>query len=167
LVKISILRAPCHYFEGDEMSGEAEIRATGGCLCGGVAYEVRGPVRDALLCHCENCRRTHGNYSAYASARREDLVMVKNETLRWYHTDKDVTPNVQRGFCSECGASVFWDPEGYEYVYFSAGSLDQPTGIGSAGHIWLSEKGDWYEITDELPRSDESSKGRYFGTPHQ
>jgi len=77
-----------------------------------------------------------------------------------------VTPNVRRGFCSECGASVFWDPEGYEFVYFSAGSLDQPTGIGSAGHIWLSEMGDWYEITDELPRSEGSSKGRYFDTPH-
>lgn len=154
-------------WRGDPMSAEGEApRATGSCLCGGVAYEVRGPVRDALLCHCENCRRTHGNYAAYASARREDLVIARDATLRWYHTDKDVTPNVKRGFCSECGASVFWDPEGYEFVYFSAGSLDQPTGIGSAGHIWLSEKGDWYELTDDLPKSEESSKGRYFGTPH-
>ncbi len=149
------------------MPAEVEApRATGSCLCGGVAFEVRGPVRDALFCHCENCRRTHGNFSAYASSAREDLVISKEDTLRWYHTDKDVTPNVQRGFCSVCGASVFWDPQGYEYVYFSAGCLDVPTGIKGAGHIWLSEKSDYYEITDDLPTSEDSSKGRYFGTPH-
>ncbi len=149
------------------MSAEAEApRATGSCLCGGVAFEVRGPVRDALFCHCENCRRTHGNYSAYASSVREDLVITKDDTLRWYHTDKDVTPNVRRGFCSLCGASVLWDPQGYEYVYFSAGCLDTPTDIKGAGHIWTSEKSDYYEITDDLPRSEGSSKGHYFGTPH-
>lgn len=149
------------------MLEEAEApRATGSCLCGGVQYEVRGPVRDALFCHCENCRRTHGHFSAYASTRREDLVVTQDRTLRWYHTDKDVTPNVRRSFCSECGSSVFWDPQGYEFVYFSAGSLNAPTGIKGAGHIWLSEKGDYYEITDDLPKSEGSSKGRYFGTPH-
>jgi hypothetical protein len=149
------------------MPADAETpRATGSCLCCGVQFEVRGPVRDALFCHCENCRRTHGNFSAYASSRRDDLVITQDATLRWYHTDKDVTPDVRRGFCCACGASVFWDPRGYEFVYFSSGCLDQPTGIGVAGHIWLSEKGDYYEVTDELPKSEGSSKGRYFGTPH-
>ena len=149
------------------MSGESEEpRATGSCLCGGVQYEVRGPLRDVIFCHCENCRRTSGNFSANASSRREDLVITRDRTLRWYHTDKDVTPNVRRGFCSECGASVFWDPQGYEFVYFSAGSLNAPTGLKVAGHIWLSEKSDYYEIDDELPKSEGSSKGRYFGTPH-
>jgi hypothetical protein len=35
-----------------------------------------------------------------------------------------------------------------------------------AGHIWTSEKSDYYEINDDLPRSEGSSKGRYFDTPH-
>ena len=91
-------------------TGNDGRKATGHCLCGGVRYDVNGPLRDILFCHCENCRRTHGNFSAYTSARREDLVITGRDTLKWYHTDKDVTPNVQRGFCSECGASVFWDP---------------------------------------------------------
>jgi len=93
-------------------------------------------------------------------------VVTQDRTLSWYHTDKDVTPNVRRGFCSECGASVFWDPQGYEFVYFSSGSVNAPTGIKGAGHIWLSEKGDYYEVNDDLPKSEGSSKGRYFGTPH-
>jgi hypothetical protein len=140
---------------------------TGSCLCGDVRYEVRGPLRDILFCHCENCRRAHGNFSAYSSCRRDDLVVTSDGPLRWYHTDKDVTPDVQRGFCSRCGSSLFWDPQGYEYVYLSAGTLDPPTGIKGAGHIWLSEAGDYYEIRDDLPKAQGSSKGRFLGTPHE
>lgn len=140
---------------------------SGSCLCGGVRYEVHGPLRDILFCHCENCRRAHGNFSAYSSSRRGDLVVTSDGPLRWYHTDKDVTPNVRRGFCSRCGSSLFWDPRGYEYVYISAGTLDPPTGIKGAGHIWLSEAGDYYGICDDLPKAQGSSKGRFLGTPHE
>ena len=35
--------------------------ATGGCLCGAVRYQVHGPLRDVLICHCVECRRWHGN----------------------------------------------------------------------------------------------------------
>jgi hypothetical protein len=122
--------------------------------------------RAILFCHCFNCRRTHGHFSAYTSSHREDLVITEERGLRWFHTDKDVTPGVQRGFYGECGSSVFWDPHGYEYVYISAGTVDAPTGVKGAGHVWLSEQGDYYEIADGLPRVEGSSKGRFLGTPH-
>jgi hypothetical protein len=138
------------------------VRATGGCLCGAVHYEVRGPLRDVLFCHCINCRRTHGHVSAYASSRREDLVVTEDRSLKWYRSTQDVTPNVHRGFCQECGASLFWDPRGQDFVYISAGSLDSPTGVKGAGHIWLSEAGDYYEIHDDLPRAEGSSQGRFL-----
>jgi hypothetical protein len=41
-----------------------QIRATGGCLCGAVRYEVRGPLRPVVYCHCTQCRRTSGHFSA-------------------------------------------------------------------------------------------------------
>jgi len=138
------------------------VRATGSCLCGAVKYEVRGRLRDVLFCHCYNCRRTHGHVSAYASSRRGDLAITEDRGLKWYHTDKDVTPNVQRGFCQECGASVFWDPRGQDNIYISAGTLDAPTGVKGAGRIWLSEACDYYKIDDELPRADGSSHGRFL-----
>ncbi len=43
--------------------------ARGGCLCGAVRYEVQGPLRDVLICHCEECRRWHGHVSATTAAR--------------------------------------------------------------------------------------------------
>ena len=38
-----------------------DARASGHCLCGAVSFEVHGPLRDILLCHCEECRRWLGN----------------------------------------------------------------------------------------------------------
>jgi len=140
-----------------------ERASSGGCLCGAVRYRARN-LRDVLFCHCEKCRRTHGHVSAYASARREDLELVNDRGLTWYRSETDETPGVHRGFCRVCGSSLFWDPRGQEHVYISAGTLDQPTGLRAVGHIWLSQAGDYYRITDDLPRSEGSSGGRYLAS---
>ncbi len=133
-------------------SDDQEVRATGRCLCGAVKYEVRGPLRDVINCHCEKCRRTHGHAAAYTRARLKDLVLLETKSLKWYRSIYDETPNVYRGFCTECGASLFWEPRGQDFIAIAAGSLDPPTGLKTIGHIWLDQAGDYYELSDELPK---------------
>ena len=36
------------------------------------------------------------------------------------------------------------------------GCLDEPTGLELADHIFVSEKGDYYDITDGLPQAARS-----------
>lgn len=142
-------------------NGNNTVRATGGCLCGAVRYEVRRPLRNVINCHCSKCRRTHGHTAPYTSARREDLVLTKQDGLKWYRSITDETPNVHRGFCKECGSSLFWDPRSIgENIAISAGTLDSPTGLKTIGHVWVSQAGDYYEITDDLPRFEESHGGQ-------
>ena len=62
----------------------AEVRASGGCLCGEVTYVVRGPLRDVLICHCADCRRWHGHAAAMTSARRGDVTISAPESVRWF-----------------------------------------------------------------------------------
>ena len=38
------------------------------------------------------------------------------------------------------------------------GCLDEPTGIRLANHIFVGEKGDYYEIGDGLPQTLESDR---------
>lgn len=57
---------------------------TGGCLCGGVRYRVRGALRHVTACHCNQCRRTSGHHAAMTSASTEDLSLIRSETLAWY-----------------------------------------------------------------------------------
>lgn len=133
---------------GETAMGEAPLRATGACLCGGVRFEVRGPLRDVIVCHCGQCRRTHGHVAAYSSAARSDVVFRADSTLAWYES----SPQARRGFCSACGASLFWEPRGEGRLGLAAGCLDAPTGLETVRHIFVDDAGDYYEIADGLPR---------------
>jgi hypothetical protein len=64
---------------------------------------------------------------------------------------------MHRGSCSTCGASLFFDPldkEKHNWIGISMGSLDTPTGTKLALHIFVAEKGDYYEISDGLPQNE-------------
>ena len=137
----------------------SSIRATGGCLCGAVKYEIHGKLYNVINCHCSKCRRVHGHFSAHASSKREDLKLVEEGGLKWYRSVTDETPDVYRGFCQECGSSLFWDARGDDYMYISAGTLDQPTGLKTIVHIWMSQAGDYYELTDDLEKCQEDTSG--------
>jgi hypothetical protein len=132
-------------------------RLDGGCLCGQVRYQITGPRRDIINCHCQNCRRTHGHVAAYTSVHKKDLLLIRQQSLKWYH---DRSPDTYRGFCRECGASLFWDArDGNNKMAVSAGTLDTGHGLKTIGHVYVSEAGDYYEISDDLPQFECSNAG--------
>ena len=131
------------------------IRGTGGCLCGAVRYEVRGPLRAVVDCHCTLCRRTSGHFAAFTATRPEDLVLIESEGLRWYRA----SATARRGFCGVCGSSLFWEPSSGERVSIAAGTLDPPTGLETAAHIFVEDSGDYYTIGDGLPQRADGNHG--------
>ncbi len=132
--------------------------ATGRCLCGAVRYEVRGPLRDILLCHCIECRRWHGHISACTAARKHDLVLTEARGLRWIDSS-DSDADARRGFCGECGSSLFWDPPRRDSISISAGTLDDAGGLRVAGHWYTAQAGAYYEVpTDGLPHHAHSGE---------
>jgi hypothetical protein len=138
-------------------AGDA-TRATGGCLCGAVRYEVRGPLRDVVLCHCSRCRRTHGHVAAYSACAREDLTLTEDRGLRWYADD-----DRERGFCGECGGSLFWRAPDRGVVSVAAGTLDAPTGLRTVGQIFVASAGDYYALHGEGERFDEAMPDGWSG----
>lgn len=136
-------------------SKEAADAHAGGCLCGAVRYAVRGPLRDVIACHCTQCRRSTGHYFAATAARRENFVLTEQRGLRWYQS----SPAARRGFCAECGSNLFWDGKDYAHISITAGSLDGPTGLRLAKHIFVADKGDYYAIADGAPQADGRNHG--------
>ena len=129
-----------------------EPRATGGCLCGAVRYEVRGSLRDILICHCGECRRAHGSVGAYSAAHLEEFTVLDETALRWVDSPES-DHHAQRGFCGECGSSLFWQGRNLPRIGIAAGTLDRPTGLRVAAHIYTHQAGDWDELpADGLPR---------------
>ena len=129
---------------------------TGGCLCGQVRYEVKGALRGVVNCHCTMCQKLHGVFGAHAKARKVNIRITEDRGLAWYKTS-DVA---RRGFCRNCGSSLFWEPFDYDATGILAGSLDGPTGLDTIGHIFVGEKSDFYDIYDDLPKFPASSDGK-------
>lgn len=119
----------------------------GHCLCGGVTFQTRGPLRDIVACHCTQCRRQSGHFYAATSVADECLTVQEGGTLSWYQS----SDNAERGFCARCGSALFWRLAGEGRTSVLAGAFDGPTGLKLGRHIFCADKGDYYEIDDGLP----------------
>ena len=120
----------------------------GECLCGSVKFKLNGKLRDIINCHCSQCMRTHGNYGAYTAVNKKDLVFLNDEGLKWYYS----SINARRGFCQNCGASIFFERFGGKTISIAAGMLVYYEILKTSAHIFFDEKPDYYKINDKLPK---------------
>lgn len=123
------------------------MKHTGSCLCGDITYVITGPLRPVVACHCAQCRKSSGHHVAATSCHRDDIEITGK--VAWYQS----SDTARRGFCGTCGSNLFWDGAGVNLSIF-AGTLDGPTGLKMAGHIFCADKGDYYELSDDLPKAD-------------
>ncbi|MDA0231281.1 MAG: GFA family protein [Proteobacteria bacterium] len=137
------------------MNGD-QTALEGGCQCGAVRYAVRGELRGVVNCHCDMCRRLHGAFGAYTKVENAALSLVEESGLTWYAS----SDKARRGFCRVCGASLFWQPSGAQTTSIAAGTLDPPSGLTTIGHIFTGEKGDFYDIVDDLQQFAGSAEGK-------
>ena len=123
----------------------------GSCDCQGVVFELIGELRDVVFCHCSQCRKTSGHYWAATQVPKVNLNLIKATSLSWY----DSSDKARRGFCSVCGSSMFYERKGIDKISVSAGSLEIPTSLDRMRHIYVTSKGDYYDISDDLPQFEE------------
>lgn len=117
----------------------------GSCLCGAVRFSGSLESPEVTACHCGQCRRWSGH--VWASFDLEEPVI--EGPVRWFQS----SDQAERGFCGTCGSVLFWRPVGRETVSVSPGALDNPTGLALTRHIYVADKGDYYEIADGLPQT--------------
>lgn len=123
----------------------------GSCLCGAVQFSVTADLAAPNACHCRMCRKVSGHYFASTEVARTDLDIRQARGLRWFAS----SAKVRRGFCGECGSSLFWDPPARDWIAVAMGAFDEPTGVALDLHIFVGSKGDYYQIADGLPQNAE------------
>jgi hypothetical protein len=131
---------------------DMEQENTGSCNCGGVRFRTRGALREVIACHCSQCRKQTGLYYAATNIVDSELQLEGAENVTWYRSSQ----NARRGFCRTCGSALFWKMDSADYTSIMAGVFDEPTNLTIGYHIFCSDKGDFYEITDGLPKFDQS-----------
>jgi hypothetical protein len=126
---------------------------TGSCLCGAVTLQVEGDLGSAEACHCTQCRKWTGHILISTEVPNSALTIDGAEHVTWYPSSE----KVRRGFCAKCGASLFFDPvdkDKHDWIGISMGAFEMPTETKLALHIFVAEKGDYYEINDGLPQNE-------------
>ena len=124
----------------------------GACLCGRVRFMTRGPLRGVVYCHCSQCRRQTGHYLATTDVEDANIVIEGADNLTWFAA----SDFAQRGFCKTCGSVMFWKRNGADRLAVTAGTFAAPSGLAGECHIFVADKGDYYEIADGLPQHDRS-----------
>lgn len=122
----------------------------GRCECGRVTYEVDGPLDQVTVCHCSQCRRTSGHIWASIVAKDGTYRITSDDTLKWFAS----SDKAERGFCTECGSSLFYRMHERPELAIASGTLDQPTGLALKRHIFAGDKADYYDISDKAPQFD-------------
>lgn len=112
----------------------------GSCLCGAVAFETFGPLRPVIACHCRQCRKVSGHFWAATSVPHERFRLTRSEGLVWFRS----SAQARRGFCAQCGATLFWQPEGEARVSISPGAFDDAADLVMGEHIFTEDAGDYY-----------------------
>ena len=124
------------------------------CLCGGIKLKVKGKLRHVINCHCLQCMKTHGNYAAYTSCLEENITFINKKTLKWYNSSKVA----KRGFCSTCGASMFYKLLKSNNISIAAGMFNNPTKLKTHSNIFTKGKLDYYKLQPTLPKFYKNSK---------
>jgi hypothetical protein len=126
---------------------------SGGCLCGTVKFTAKGALRGVVYCHCTQCRRQSGHHFASTNIGNDRLSISGADAIVWYAASDDA----KRGFCGTCGSVMFWKHRKLDYTSINAGAFDMPSGLKAEKHIFVADKGDYYDIDDGLPQFARSS----------
>ena len=118
------------------------------CLCGAITVRVDGPLGAPDACHCSQCRRQSGHVWASTDIERTAVTITGEDQISWYQSSE----KVRRGFCRTCGSVLFWDVAGRSRLAIAMGAFDAPTGTRLAKHIFTADKGDYYDIADDVPQ---------------
>lgn len=121
---------------------------TGSCLCGDIRFETSAEPQGASMCHCGQCRKQSGGI--WSSAYVPEAGLTITGPVSWFAS----SDTAKRGICPRCGSFLFWKAHDENTISFSLGSVDGPTGLSLTKHIFVADKGDYYEIADGVPQKD-------------
>lgn len=128
------------------MSGDV---FAGGCACGAVRYEARGPAENLCFCHCASCRRAAGATPvAWCTFATERFRIVRGALAIFRSSEP-----VERGFCAACGTSLTYAHTARPgQIDVTLASLDAPEALTPLFHLWVADRVAWTPLADGLPQ---------------
>jgi hypothetical protein len=123
--------------------------ATGGCLCGGVRFELDAPPEAAGYCHCTRCQKRTGTASsaqARIDGRTFRLTAGADLVTAWRHPDG----GFEKCFCSVCGSHLFSrHPEDRAQMSIRMSAFDGDPGVRPSWRTFVAYAAPWEPVPDD------------------
>lgn len=130
------------------------VSIKGGCLCGACRYAAAAAPINVRACHCRICQRATGApFYARVMVPLDSVQMTG--PIGWYASSE----TVRRGFCTQCGTSLFSERAAANTIGLTVGGLDDPARFTPESHIWVSRKQPWVMLPDDVPLYQEGPPG--------
>lgn len=128
---------------------------SGECFCGAIKYEITGPLRDPLSCHCSRCRKAFSSQSSnYARVDSADFRWVAGEKLLTSYVDKHRFGLL---FCSVCGSTLSGTLDNVVHGV-TLGCLNGDPDIEEIHHIFVASRAQWDVIPDGATQFSEGRR---------
>jgi hypothetical protein len=127
---------------------------TGGCLCGGVRFELTEPPVSASYCHCTRCQKRTGTAASPQARIVPGSIRVTGDELVRVYEPPDGFP---KAFCSACG-SALWsiNPGTGQIASIRMSLFDDDPGVRPSYRQFTAYAAEWESIPDDrLPRYPE------------
>jgi hypothetical protein len=122
---------------------------TGGCLCGGVRFELTAPATEAGYCHCTRCQRRTGTAAsaqARIGGRTFRLLQGADLVNCWRPADSDF----EKCFCRECGSHLFSrNVHDSSQMSVRLGAFDGDPGVRPSWRTYVAYAAPWEPIPDD------------------
>ncbi len=124
----------------------------GHCVCGAVEIVIKEYGDFVYTCHCDTCRRMNsGPVLSVDPGPKENVEFVKGQEKITVYIDEDV----ERGFCQECGSTLFWHDEPTNHYCMNAELFDDIIKNASFNlELFYDQKPNYYDFTGERKRLD-------------
>jgi hypothetical protein len=111
----------------------------GSCLCGAVRYRLDARPQTMGACHCDACKKMSGATNLLViTAPREAFEHLRGDVQRYRRTaESGRQSDVVR--CANCGTRLWHEPLSFPIVTVAAGTLDDPSWVVPAAHIWTEK----------------------------
>ena len=127
----------------------AEVKYSGGCLCGGFKYTYSGKRFQLLNCHCNKCQKATGAalYTVFIIPRSY-VTITETATDTFYESSE----GVERHYCNRCGTSIYDANTALpDMIVLSVSTLDEypETSVGS--EMFANYKAPWHTLYEGVP----------------
>lgn len=119
----------------------------GGCVCGTIRYSADAAPINERICHCRLCQRAIG-----AAFNARVLFRIEDVSIEGPWASVNTSPDLKRGFCPNCGTTMFSRRDSAGIIGITTGSLDDPSLFHPQMHIFIASKQPWVMLDDGLPQ---------------